>query len=374
MSRDLTILVVHWGRSGGGPLFSYNIAHALAQLPQIRVLASFNSESEIADRWQEFDLHHPVTTYHTTAGALLAFPRAVGQALRLRRMSRVAGVDVVYSPMVHLWSSAVARIIAGPAFLLESVHDATPHPGDGSVALASVQRWSIRRADAVAVYSDAVADQLVARATVPSRKIVRLRHGVDTRTAEARELRRLGPGDEYKVVLVGRLKKYKGIEVFVEAIEILRRSGVRVTGVVHGSGNLRGLAVPQTSGTVLNIGWLSEEEFEGLVGQADLLCLPYQEASQSGPLTWSASLGVPAVVTPVGGLAEQAARLGNAVVAQGTDAVAVAEAIAKLLADEGAYRECSRKGLEAAQGDDSWDAVARELTDELARRTSIGSK
>ena len=65
---------------------------------------------------------------------------------------------------------------------------------------------------------------------------------------------------------------------------------------------------------------------------ADVLVLPYIEASQSGLIPIARALGTPVVVTPVGGLPEQVIHGASGVVAQRVTPAAVAEAIDLALA------------------------------------------
>jgi len=52
--------------------------------------------------------------------------------------------------------------------------------------------------------------------------------------------------------------------------------------------------------------YLEEEELDVWVAAADAVVLPYRRSWSSGSLARAQALGVPAIVTPVGGLAEQA--------------------------------------------------------------------
>jgi glycosyltransferase involved in cell wall biosynthesis len=68
-----------------------------------------------------------------------------------------------------------------------------------------------------------------------------------------------------------------------------------------------GQGIPfESSDTVKIINrWLSDREIEDLISSHSLVVLPYIEASQSGIIPLANALGVPVVVTPVGGLASQ---------------------------------------------------------------------
>jgi glycosyltransferase involved in cell wall biosynthesis len=53
-------------------------------------------------------------------------------------------------------------------------------------------------------------------------------------------------------------------------------------------------------------GYVSDEDFDAWIAAADRLVLPYRRSWSSGALARARALGTPAIVSAVGGLAEQA--------------------------------------------------------------------
>ena len=51
--------------------------------------------------------------------------------------------------------------------------------------------------------------------------------------------------------------------------------------------------------------WMTDEQLIDEIASSDLVVFPYLEASQSGTIPICNSLGIPVIVTPVGGLPEQ---------------------------------------------------------------------
>jgi glycosyltransferase involved in cell wall biosynthesis len=139
---------------------------------------------------------------------------------------------------------------------------------------------------------------------------VRVRQPVSR--AEAR--RRLGiPTDRRVLVSPGFLHPDKGIERAVEAVRGLERVRLYVVGSVKDPtprnlaylARLRGLIgdVPEAE---LVERFAPEDEFDAWIAAADALVLPYRRSWSSGALARAQTLGVPSIVTSVGGLAEQA--------------------------------------------------------------------
>jgi glycosyltransferase involved in cell wall biosynthesis len=121
------------------------------------------------------------------------------------------------------------------------------------------------------------------------------------------------PADEPLLVTPGFLHPDKGIE---RAIAALREAGagrLYVVGSVKDptprneayARRLRNLAAV-TPNVELVEGYLGDEELDTWVAAADAVVLPYRRSWSSGALARAQAIGTPAIVTAVGGLAEQA--------------------------------------------------------------------
>ena len=150
------------------------------------------------------------------------------------------------------------------------------------------------------------------------------------------------------MMFFGRIRKYKGLELLAEAYSRLRKQ-FSLTLHVVGDGHVDALDLLATLPDVtIETRWVPENEVPSLINQADLLVLPYREASQSGILATSFALGVPAVATPVGGIKEQIISEETGMLTSGISGSALVETIGRLLADPDLYARCSAGALLAA--------------------------
>jgi glycosyltransferase involved in cell wall biosynthesis len=169
-------------------------------------------------------------------------------------------------------------------------------------------------------------------------RIVDHREGVRVRVRptrqEARARLRLPP-DEPLFVTPGFIHPDKGVE---RAAAALGPSGrLYIVGSIKDRTprnlayveRLRDLAA-RSDRVELVEGYLEDEELDAWVAAADAVVLPYRRSWSSGALARAQALGVPAIVTAVGGLSEQAGR-GDVVV---TDEAGLARAMASVAADE----------------------------------------
>ena len=122
------------------------------------------------------------------------------------------------------------------------------------------------------------------------------------------------PANELVFLCAGFVHPDKG---FDRAVEAFARAGSQGRLVIVGSvrdpvpanivylDSLRRMA-SRTSGVSLLDEYLSDEEFDAWIVAADRVILPYRKSWSSGALARCQALGTPAIVTSVGGLAEQA--------------------------------------------------------------------
>jgi glycosyltransferase involved in cell wall biosynthesis len=358
-----SLLVAHWGRLGAGPRITARMTEALAAVQGVEVIASVDVNADSIPALPADDIRLE-NTYTRRWEILFRLPRLIALSLRTRRWMNQRGIQVYFSPMMSIWGAlAIWLMVPRSVQAVVVVHDAQQHPGDRHPLLEVCRRVEIARADVLVAFSKHSADEL--RKHVSRKKrIIWVPHGTDVDTTLAP---RLAPRDQPIVGFFGRISEYKGIDLFVDSIRSLRDQVPSARGRVVGDGDVPdGLMDESERDIEWRVGWVDEHEVETVVDDFDVILLPYREASQSGVLPLAASRGVPAVVTPVGGLAEQAAALGNAVIAGAMETTAVVDATALLLTDPARYSELSRTGIARSAGDTSWDSVARRLLEQLA--------
>lgn len=173
------------------------------------------------------------------------------------------------------------------------IHDQVRHPGDIWPSRLSAKR-RIARADRSLFLSSFVRGHFSPR----SYAVAHLPEiAVPASTAQRTGL-----------LFLGRFRRYKGLDLLRDAWKLLQSTGLALT--IAGSGPMpRG---PWPGRVRIENRWLEQGEIERLISSAQVLILPYKQASQSGLVPLALALGTPVVVTPVGGLAEQvgASRIG----------------------------------------------------------------
>jgi len=365
LNRPTRLMLWHWGRRGGGPRVTLELARALASLPGVEVHLSLSRQSELFDETTALGLPGwHVNTYTDRRGFFTGAARLPGLRRGFGDYLRAADIATVACTMIHLWNlpmlSAIRR--AGARYVC-TVHDATLHPGEESAWRSALMRREIRAADHLAAPSTYVAERLEALYGRPAGQVLRLPLGPLGETpSEEGVARALLPGRPPELLFFGRLLPYKGLDLLLEAWSHIRAERPDARLRLVGSGSLGRLAArARSAGVKVEQRWVAEGEIPALVESADLLLLPYREASQSGVIPYAYGPGVPCVVTPVGGLAEQIGNGAGGAVAASVSAPAFARAVLDLLEDPAAYRATSSGMQRLGRDVFAWQDTARRL-------------
>ncbi len=363
------ILLWYWGRRGAGGQLTLALAEALARQPGVKLALAISAQAELRPEIEALGLPtEALPTYASAAGFVLGFLRLPWLAWRLRRQARAFRADIVVSVMTHLWTPLVAPLLRRDGLrYVPFVHDAAPHPGDPGWLWDWRLNTELDAACAAFALSDAVAAALHQRR--PGLPVHRLPLGAHLPPALLNQPASPRPpaGTAPRFLLFGRLRAYKGLDLLRDAWPLLHARYPGATLLVVGEGDQEALApgLAALPGVRVEARWLAEAEIPALIAAADAVVLPYREASQSGVVALAHALGVPAVVTPVGGLAEQVADGVDGAVAAAITPAALAEAMARL-ADPATRTRLAAGASASGLALRDWGGMARRLLDSLA--------
>ena len=368
----IRILYWHWGRGGAGSKFTYELAKATAESGVAKLFVSAVAGHELSELIRGMRPSPPICDICTftgrkdTLGGKLAALTGLAGLPRIGRQFeafvREHNVEVVVCTMHSIWDLAVLPVLRrmGVPFVL-FVHDARPHPGDGYPFRETSIRWEIAGADGIVVLSEHVRQQVIRVHGVPTTRIWTVPHGAFE--FGARSKREAPRGRPARLLFFGRILEYKGLGLLLDAFRQLLSEGVAVELEVVGSGDLAPYAAQLRSlqGVFLTNRWVEDWEVGPALARTDVMVLPYREASQSGVAAAAASAGMPAIATPVGGLAEQVRDGDTGLVADAVSSDALAAAIRRLLEEPGLYSRCSEGALRYSREELGWQSIARRL-------------
>ncbi len=358
----MRVLLWCWGRRGGGPRYTLQVARALGRLPSLDLYLSLSRQSALLSETKA--LGFPIFEVDTYQGLLSA-------AWRTLIVPRVAHhfaayldaqhIDLVLCTMIHPWSGWVAPRIRAPGrSYVFTAHDAIPHPGDRFIGWNPLMRANLRHADGVLLLSEHVRDQLIARYRYPVQRTWIVPHGPLAFPGQKLESDR--PDRPQRLLFFGRIRPYKGLSLLLEAFtRIADRHNLYLAVVGSGELDARAARLATHPRIHLDNRWIPESEVAAIFAAADLVVVPCVEASQSGVVAAAYGMGVPVVVTPVGGLREQVTVGETGWVAADTTVEALADAILTLCTDRALYVRCRAGARRAGQIDDAWDGIAERM-------------
>lgn len=333
------VLYLYWGRRGLSQ-FVKQFSRVIATKPE-RALLSVSRQNEEYEFFKQFEGRlFPINTFSSNVGFATQAWRLLSIRRQLSDFIRTNQIEAVVDLMPHVWSPfVISAIRAAGARYCVVVHDAKPHPGDyRTFSVSRLLEMASARADLVFTLSRAVAGRLEQEG-IGYQKVYPLFHP-DLNFSSDTPVR-LPPieGEPFRLVFLGRIMPYKGLALFLDAIEILRRDNVLVDALILGDGSAGSLLSRIESLGVRFINrWASPKEIAEALAWCHTVVLSHIEASQSGIAAAALGAGVPVVCTPVGGLPEQIFHLHTGLIAAAVDGFAVAESVRTLLSEPTLYR------------------------------------
>lgn len=366
----LNVLIWHWGRRGGGPRYTLELARILAERSDLNIYLSLSRQSEMYSDCHEIsaagsfdiDTYQNIVQFGLNSLALPLLRR------RFARYIREQKIDVVLCTMDHLWNGFMTGVLRdSDAIYLLTVHDATRHPGEDQ----AWRRWLLRRdidaSDASLVLTRSVSASLQTNYNYPLDRIFLStlgQFGDGNASGGARSL----PQDRaVRLLFFGRILHYKGLDLMLRALPLLRLEFPNLELEVWGTGDISPYlaALDDVGGVRIENRWIEEAEVPGIFKSTDLAVLPYREASQSAVIATAFAFGMPCIATPIPGLCEQVADCVNGVISTGFSPEEYAEAVAKILRDPEFYARLSQGCVVSAQTTLSWENIGQTVADAL---------
>ncbi|MBI4615047.1 MAG: glycosyltransferase [Planctomycetes bacterium] len=277
-------------------------------------------------------------------------------ALAVRREIARLRPDVVHA---WLWQTSVLAALAlagttranGPRFVVgQRVAYDRMFAEDGLAGWVRrpFTAYRDRRADLVLVNARLLERRLAARLPGGSTRVRWIPNGIDVERVRPRETPM-----EHDLCAIGRLAPQKGFDVLLEALAILSRPDARVPRLaVAGDGPMRESLVRRAA----ELGLVDRVDFLGFVGdpldrisRARALVLPSRYEGSPNAVLEAMALARPVVASAVDGVLDLVRDGETGFLVPPEDPRALAEAIARLLADPQRAEEMGRTGRARAE-------------------------
>ena len=262
--------------------------------------------------------------------------------------------------------------------LILTVHDTNPFNGAPSAGLQSAGMGRcLPMFDRLIVHTRQGMARLEAQGLEPARLALVPHGSLEPHPGELP----LDPFDgEVTLLLFGRIKPYKGLDVLVEAFALLppalrEQARIRVVGkpfmdLAPLLERVRALGL----GTrfTLEPRFVADTEVAGLFTPGTVVVFPYREIEASGVLSLALAHGRPVVATALGSFCEVLRDGVQGLLVPPDDAPALAAALGRMIGDRAFAARCGVEAGMLARSIPSWEDIGRETTH--VYRAAIGKQ
>ena len=367
----MRILVVNWldrenPLAGGAEIHLHETFSRMVQLGhEVTLLTSGWSHSTPRADLDGISIHRTGTRYTFSFAAVTYY---------LRHLSHES-FDVVVEDLNKVplftpcWTRSKIVLLVHHLFGLTAFEEARIPVASATWLLERPIPWIFSKTPTVAV-SESTKEDLVNRGLRPE-QIEVIPNGIDLGwyTPHPNDTRTEDP----TVLYVGRLKKYKRVDLLLHAVDKLAQQGVKVRLKIAGTGADR----RRLESLSIKLGITDQVDFMGYVSEErklELLRTCWLHALTSSKEGWgiscmeSSACGTPTVASDSPGLRESVVSGETGLLVPHGDQQSLTLAIGSLLSDRQAREEMGRSARRFAEGY-SWDRSARAMEDFLTRQT-----
>jgi glycosyltransferase involved in cell wall biosynthesis len=264
---------------------------------------------------------------------------------------RTGNFDVCHVVFANYFTDGIDfRVLARRAALVWEVHDVIPHESRFPLAIEKrLLALQYGAPGAIVVRHEFVRDGLVREFGVDPQRVT----VVPWHVPVVPGIGHTAPQDERRVLLFGTLRRNKGVDILLAAIEQLRDlDGVSFTFAGRGFPDVEDqirAAAARDPRIRFEAGYVTAARKHELYSEADLVVLPYTSfESTSAVLCDAYAYHLPVVATDVGGLGASVRADATGWVVPPADVASLAGAIDTALRDPDAWRQASAQSTLAA--------------------------
>jgi glycosyltransferase involved in cell wall biosynthesis len=342
--------------------YSYRLASGLARHCDVRLVLNrkdANQQWELADIAVAKTFDTRVRDLSLRRGGAIGIPASFLDIISFRP-------DVIHCHEVpEIYTSRLVQLLRPLGIPLAlTVHDAIPHSEGGSGTSPREDGWRGRMrssASLITTHGESCIGDFRRASPHFKGKVISSMHGVlmvpPTQSAVTEP-------ESGRILFFGRMWAYKGLDVFIDAIDLLARRGVAHEAIVAGRGpemtRLGGRMEAMPTVKAINA-YISPKETGRLFQSATVVALPYKDASQSGVLASAYGNSRPVVASATGGIPDVVTDGVNGLLVPPGDAAALADALERVLTSKPLAAALGDGARETAIGLLNWDRIADGL-------------
>ena len=298
------------------------------------------------------------------------FDRLRTPAWQVLRALRRFDPDVLHlqsatHPGLHVAFGTAARVMTGKP-LVVTAHNAVPKGARRHGVWAAGALY--RLADHVVVHGRMVAEELRHRLGVTGSKISVIPHGESGHLVQG-VVRAIAPDDRPTLLIYGFLHPLKGLEVMLDAMPAAIAQVPDLRLVIAGKPEmdvaplrLQADRLGIAEAVEWHLGYQSDEETRERFESAQVVVLPYTQASMSGVLFLAGAYERPVVATRIGDLSDVVVHGSNGLLVPPGNPAALAQAVVDVAGDLSRARIMGRVHSRRCRSEFGWSAIAKRTT------------
>lgn len=363
--------IIYLGKKGGPTVDTLEMCKALIEKKDLYIVLS--KQIENLEEYKQLESQNPgkitiltINTYNNKIDFLLKTLNVL-RFLIISNKIKKQKLDFIYFPMVTYWGALLSMFLKKQK-LVTAIHDPECHIGEENSLFEKLTKINVKNSQNLVVFSKKFIKPVSNKYSFPIEKICELKLGGYSYYLKKKSNENVNVNvKNNKILFFGRISKYKGLQVLLEAVKEMRNSGSKVVVKVVGNGKLtekEQLLVSELgSGVELINRWIKDEEIEDFFSDIDFTVLPYIQASQSGVVMLSYAMKKAVLATDVGALDEQVLD-DSGIIVEPKNVDALIDGIQKLY-DNNSFISKGERGYYYATKEWTWEKQAQRLIDFL---------
>jgi len=341
--------------------YSFLLANALAKEHDVLLIVEKgNADKELGRRLAGFK--------STKLSVVFIQDRGLKNPLMLYNLFRVYLAVNSFLPDVIHCQETINDYLMGALLLLRklplvlTIHDHIPHSGKdarGRKRIEFYRKYLRKIPDGVIVHGEKIKKETEQLMPWLSGKTWAVPHGILSEVQIDDEF----AWEEGCLLFFGRIEAYKGLGYFINVVKKLNSEGIKVKGIIAGTGEDLDKYFDEVSSSPLFElldRYIAEDEVSGLFARANIVVLPYTDATQSGVVAMALSYGRPVVSTLVGSLDEVVRDGYNGFTVPVKDTNALTSAVRTLIEDQELSVKMAKNAINLAVTEMSWSEIAKK--------------
>lgn len=360
-NSKLHLGILYIGRRGGICHYTYELVRVISQ--RVNVTCYLSANNTLLDAWHELPCQ--IKTFDTYNGFLSLIWSMVSRkgALKVAQQINTDVPDILLDTGSSPWQGIIKKEIHCKTLLADVIHDVQFHPDRWSKLLNIYNFLYPAKAEVFIGISEYSYKELSIR--FPTARRIKSRHGI-IHTSSQIDLDAIAK-NRNRFLFFGRIEKYKGIEVLIDAFRIAKQLNSKISLSIVGDGPIDTKLKKQIKELDINLvnRWVSDDELTEIIIKHGVMIMPYLSATQSGVAGVAIGNGLPSIATSVGALPEQIVEGKNGLIIPPGDANALAEAMLNISKDYVLAYKMAEEACVIASTVYSWESIGYQLIKDL---------